>query len=75
MFFNRKQIGNIIVKVDRYRYAPCPFRNLKQIVIGLVIVVLLGIGCVLVLSSLITKPIKELATRRRRAQARHPAET
>ena len=35
--------------------------TLKQIILGLVIVVLLGIGCILVLSSLITKPIKQLA--------------
>jgi putative nucleotidyltransferase with HDIG domain len=61
MTFNNKQIGTVIIGINQSALAEARSQMLKRIFSGLGIVMFLGIGCIVVLSSLITKPIKELS--------------
>ncbi len=59
--FNNKQIGTVIIGINQSALLEARSEMLKRILSGLGIVVFLGIGCIVVLSSLITKPINELS--------------
>ncbi len=59
--FNNKLIGTVIIGINQSALAEARAQMLKRIFSGLGIVMFLGIGCIIVLSSLITKPIKELS--------------
>jgi sensor histidine kinase regulating citrate/malate metabolism len=61
MVFNGKQIGYVILGVNQSVLLDARSKTLKRIVAALGIVTILGIGCILVLSSVITKPINELS--------------
>jgi putative nucleotidyltransferase with HDIG domain len=61
IFFDSKQLGHIIFRIDRSVLMSARSEAFRRIVIGLIIIVLLGTGCIVVLSSFITRPIKELA--------------
>jgi putative nucleotidyltransferase with HDIG domain len=61
VLFNGKQLGNIVFRIDRSVLNQARSEAFRRIVIGLVIIVVLGTGCIVILSSFITRPIKELA--------------
>ncbi len=61
MTFNNKQIGTVIIGINQSALAEARTQMLKRILSGLAVVMFLGIGCIVVLSSLITKPINELS--------------
>ncbi|OGW39306.1 MAG: hypothetical protein A2010_02195 [Nitrospirae bacterium GWD2_57_9] len=61
MTFNNKQIGNVIIGINRSSLLDARSETLKRIGVGMAVTMLLGLGCILVLSSFITKPIKELS--------------
>ena len=61
IFFKSKQLGNIFFRIDRSIPMQARSEAFRRIIIGLAIIVLLGTGCIVVLSSFITRPIKELA--------------
>lgn len=59
--FNNKLIGTVVIGINQSALAEARSQMLKRIFSGLGIVMFLGVGCIIVLSSLITKPIKELS--------------
>jgi putative nucleotidyltransferase with HDIG domain len=61
IFFNSRQLGNIVFRIDRSILTQARSDAFWRILIGLAIIVILGTGCIIVLSSFITRPIKELA--------------
>jgi putative nucleotidyltransferase with HDIG domain len=61
ILFDNKQIGNVIIGVNNSVLYHAKAETRRKILAGLSITVLLGIGCIIVLSSVITRPIKELA--------------
>ncbi len=61
VFFDNKQIGNVIIGVNKSALVNARAETRKSIVAGLGLALFLGIGCVIVLSSFVTRPIKELA--------------
>ena len=61
VFFNNRQIGNVILGINTSVLVHAQAETRRRIMIGLGITLFLGIGCVIVLSSLLTRPIKELS--------------
>lgn len=61
VLFDGKQIGNVIIGINKSVLYHARAETRRKILAGFVITMLLGIGCIIVLSSLITRPIKELA--------------
>jgi putative nucleotidyltransferase with HDIG domain len=61
VFFNNKQIGNVILGINTSVLVHAQAETRRRIMAGLAISLFLGIGCVIVLSSFITRPIKELS--------------
>ncbi len=61
IFFNGKQIGNVILGINNSVLYHARAETRRKILAGFGITMLLGIGCIVVLSSVITQPIKELA--------------
>jgi putative nucleotidyltransferase with HDIG domain len=61
IFFNNKQIGNVILGINTSVLAHAQTATQRRILAGLGIMLFLGIGCVIVLSSFITRPIQELS--------------
>jgi len=61
IFFNNKQIGNVIIGINNSVLYHAKAETRRKILAGFGITMLLGIGCIIVLSSVITRPIKELA--------------
>lgn len=61
IFFNSKQIGNVIIGINNSVLYHARAETRRKILAGFGITMLLGIGCIVVLSSVITQPIKELA--------------
>ena len=59
--FNGKQIGNVIIGINQSVLNHARAETRRKILAGFGITMLLGIGCIIVLSSVITRPIKELA--------------
>ncbi len=59
--FKNKQIGNVFIGVNKSVLLNARSEIRKKIIVGLGIVLVLGIGCIIVLSSYITRPIKELS--------------
>ena len=61
VFFNNKQIGNVILGINTSVLILARADTQRMIMAGLGIALLLGIACIVVLASLITRPIKELS--------------
>jgi len=61
ILFNGKQIGSVIIGINKSVLYHARAETRRKILAGFGITMLLGIGCILVLSSVITRPIKELA--------------
>jgi putative nucleotidyltransferase with HDIG domain len=61
IFFNNTQIGNVIIGINNSVLYHARAETRRKILAGFGITMLLGIGCIVVLSSVITQPIKELA--------------
>ena len=59
--FNNRQIGNVILGINTSVLIHAQAETRRRIMAGLGITLFLGIGCVIVLSSLLTRPIKELS--------------
>ncbi len=60
VIFHNKQIGNIIIGLNKSVLLHTRSETRQRIFAGLGVVMLLGIGCILVLSSFVTRPIQEL---------------
>ena len=60
ILFDNKQIGNVIIGINNSVLYHARAETRRKILAGFGITVLLGIGCIIVLSSVITRPIKEL---------------
>jgi len=58
--FHGKQIGSIFIGLDKSVLIQTRHETRQRIFAGLGIVMLLGVGCIIVLSSFVTRPIKEL---------------
>jgi putative nucleotidyltransferase with HDIG domain len=61
VLFDDKQIGNVIIGINQSVLYHAQAETRRKILAGFGITMLLGIGCIIVLSSVITRPIKELA--------------
>jgi putative nucleotidyltransferase with HDIG domain len=61
VLFKGKLIGNVILGINKSVLFHAQAETRRKILAGLGITMLLGVGCILVLSSVITRPIKELA--------------
>jgi len=61
VFFHNRQIGNVILGINTSVLVRAQIETRRRIMIGLGIALFLGIGCVIVLTSLVTRPIKELS--------------
>jgi putative nucleotidyltransferase with HDIG domain len=61
ILFNGKQIGNVIIGINQSVLNHARAETRRKILAGFGITMLLGIGCIIVLSSVISRPIKELA--------------
>ncbi len=61
ILFDNKQIGNVIIGINNSVLYHARAETRRKILAGFGITMLLGIGCIIVLSSVITRPIKELA--------------
>jgi putative nucleotidyltransferase with HDIG domain len=59
--FDKKRIGNVVIGVNKSVLLDARSETRKNIMVGLGIVLFLGIGCIIVLSSFITRPINELS--------------
>lgn len=59
--FNNKQIGTVIIRINKSVLYAAQADTRKKIMAGLAISLSLGIACVIFLSSFITRPIKELS--------------
>lgn len=60
ILFNGKQIGNVIIGINNSVLYHARAETRRKILAGFGITMLLGIGCIIILSSVITRPIKEL---------------
>jgi putative nucleotidyltransferase with HDIG domain len=60
--FKEKQIGNVFIGINKSVLLNAQSETRKRFVIGLAVTLFLGIGCIIVLSSFVTRPIKELST-------------
>ncbi len=61
MIFNKKQVGLFVIGMNKSALLRARAETRKRIIAGFVIVIMLGIGCIIVLSSFVTRPIKELS--------------
>ena len=59
--FDNKQIGQVIIGIDKSVLYHAKAETRRKIEAGLGITILLGLGCIIVLSAVITRPIKELS--------------
>lgn len=61
IIFDNKPIGSVIIGINNSVLSHAKAETRRKIMAGFGITMLLGIGCVIVLSSLITRPIRELS--------------
>jgi putative nucleotidyltransferase with HDIG domain len=61
VFFKNKKIGNVILGINTSVLLLARDETRRNIMAGLAVALLLGIACILVLASFITRPIKELS--------------
>jgi len=59
--FDNKQLGNVIIGINKSVLLATRSETQKRVIAGLGVVLILGIGCIIVLSSFVTRPIKELS--------------
>ena len=59
--FKNKPLGSVTIGVNKSVLQHARAETRRRIEVGLAIVIFLGIGCIIVLSSLVTRPIKELS--------------
>jgi len=57
----KKQIGNVIIGLNKSVLLNARAETRRRIAAGLGVLMILGIGCVIVLTTLITRPIRELS--------------
>ena len=58
--FHDKRIGAIVIGINKSVLLDARMETRKRILAGFVVTLFLGIGCIVVLSSFITRPIKDL---------------
>jgi len=61
VLFDGKQMGSVIIGINQSVLYHARAETRRKILAGFGITMLLGVGCIIVLSSVITRPIKELA--------------
>ncbi|HEX9021551.1 MAG TPA: HD domain-containing phosphohydrolase [Nitrospirota bacterium] len=61
VLFDSKQIGEVVIGINKSALLHAKAETRRWIVAGFGITMALGIGCIIVLSSLITRPIQELS--------------
>jgi putative nucleotidyltransferase with HDIG domain len=61
VLFRGKLLGHVFIGIDKSALTAAKAETRKRILAGLLIVLCLGGGCIIVLSSFVTKPIKELS--------------
>jgi putative nucleotidyltransferase with HDIG domain len=61
MVFKNKQIGNVIIGINKSALLNARSETHKRIIAGFCIALILGVGCIIVLSSFVTRPINELS--------------
>jgi HD-GYP domain-containing protein (c-di-GMP phosphodiesterase class II) len=61
IIFDGRQMGHVIIGINQTVLYHAKAETRRKIMAGFGITMLLGIGCILVLSSFITRPIKELS--------------
>lgn len=61
ILFNGKQLGTVIVGIDKSVLLTAQAAARNRILLGLGIAMALGAGCILVLTSFVTRPINELS--------------
>ena len=61
ILFNNKQMGSVIIGINDSVLYHARAETRRKILAGFGITMLLGIGCIIVLSPVLTQPIKELA--------------
>jgi putative nucleotidyltransferase with HDIG domain len=62
VLFKEKQIGNVFIGINKSVLLNAQSESRTRIIVGLAVTLFLGIACIIVLSSFITRPIKELST-------------
>jgi len=61
MTIKERRIGDVIIGINKSILLEARSETIRWIVAGLIIALLIGAGCVFILSSLIAKPIQELS--------------
>jgi putative nucleotidyltransferase with HDIG domain len=61
VMFNSKLIGTVVIGINKSVLASAQYEIRNKIIAGLAVTLLLGIICIIFLSSFITRPIKELS--------------
>jgi putative nucleotidyltransferase with HDIG domain len=61
VIFNNIPVGNVVIGVNKSVLLQARSETRNKILAGLGFVLFLGVGCIIVLSSLLTRPIKELS--------------
>lgn len=61
IIFDNKQIGEVVIGINKSVLRHARSETRRWIIVGYCITAALGIGCIIVLSSLITRPIQELS--------------
>ncbi|HWR73772.1 MAG TPA: HD-GYP domain-containing protein [Nitrospirota bacterium] len=62
VLFKEKQIGNVFIGVNKSVLLSAQSETRTRIIIGIAVTLILGAGCIIVLSSFVTRPIRELST-------------
>lgn len=61
IIFKDKKIGNVVIGINKSVLLNAQAETRKRIIIGLAVTLFLGAGCIVVLSSFVTRPIKDLS--------------
>ena len=61
LVFKKQRIGTVVIGMDKSTLLEARAKILKEVLVGLGMVLVLGTGSILILSSLITRPIRELS--------------
>ncbi len=59
--FKNRKIGTVVIGINKSLMSEARAETIKRVIAGLAVVMLLGIGCIIVLSSFVTRPIQELS--------------
>ncbi len=61
VLYQNKQIGAVVIGINEAVLSDTKSETRNRIIVGLGIALLLGVGCIIVLSSFVTRPINELS--------------